>query len=1109
MTSAPASFTKGKVAFTMGALMLLSATFPFATVFADTEQGPDGLVVVVEPRLGTLLGNGVAVASTGNMFLFDFQLFTDEGAPFVVTEIMVDVHTVDGRADSSAAWPTLIWSKNIEMAPTNKGTIRVPANEITFYTPKDPEYYHEMPFGGMTLTILAVKDAFGNSLLENSYYPAGQHSLAANRLAKEESWAEADAADELFTPLFLFNGQLSGLTQIGNPILNPGFEVGYQSGATPEEGEDIPVPAATTAIPPWFLVAEGAGSHIHSTVHIQGAAGSSGSAGTVRYNHDDNGNGLHFGQFFFVPGANSPGPWFGSSDVKAEFDIRVRDEAGLIDNFAGLATLHWAETTEPFVEAQATRGRAAGIPTDNVWRHVTLDFADVADGKQLTSFFLSLNLDDTTAPEGSQLVVEFDNVRLTGAVLTDGAVNPTNDLTDGYSAFVLPVGGTVSTTEQVTQKLTALAGGAKGYVYRLKAMDYTGIDPKFVDVSNGVTVLALVDESYVPDMSRAPEDVVYYAQSDAQNANTFFRFVDIDGEVSDDLLVVVPSSLSGSYLVPWMFNDIAVGDTYTSTYGGLSEPVAAYHSAARNNLMFTHLADSMDLEFTPIALDAGVGPSMAYSTTALLTCLGQGVDVMCSADPNPDLQVSVETASPVLETLTVQILANGPVNETLFPDKVLGSGTVGTPGGDATITLSTAAMDELTRVADSRVFARVLPGTFADGAQTGLFKLDNFLPVASITSGALDGLFKGSKAEFTSTSTDPDGTIVSQAWEVFLVEDATDDSDDVPVGLRQADTDPSVSYTAEDDGTYRVDLTVVDSGGATATDSMTFSVGNLGPSAVISGPAFGGVDVPLTFTYTVADADGVVVNHSISNGIDPLALCLLESCPIEVTFPEAGAYTITVDTIDDDGAASTTSFAVVIDGLAPTSEISGPVTPAEGWFTAPVELTITRADTGGAGVAFSKVTIDDVEEIVPGEATIVRTIDTDGTHVVSVVTTDRAGNTDLLSTVSRTVKLDLGKPTVSIVGPTLVDGAPIAGVFLADQAVDISVAATDALSGIRDVVFYVDGGDAAGTVETAGEDGLYHLTWTAAGSGFHEIVVTATDNAGQTQMSETITILVI
>src|SRR5205085_2285148 len=101
----------------------------------------------------------------------------------------------------------------------------------------------------------------------------------------------------------------------------------------------------------------------------------------------------------------------------------------------------------------------------------------------------------------------------------------------------------------------------------------------------------------------------------------------------------------------------------------------------------------------------------------------------------------------------------------------------------------------------------------------------------------------GQAVAFTSTSSDPDGTIASQAWDL-------DGDGKLDSGVSGASV--SRSYAAP--GTYTVTLEVTDDNGATATQTGTVTIDNRAPTAKFgyapSAPATGD---SVTFTSESTD----------------------------------------------------------------------------------------------------------------------------------------------------------------------------------------------------------------------------------------------------------------
>lgn len=167
---------------------------------------------------------------------------------------------------------------------------------------------------------------------------------------------------------------------------------------------------------------------------------------------------------------------------------------------------------------------------------------------------------------------------------------------------------------------------------------------------------------------------------------------------------------------------------------------------------------------------------------------------------------------------------------------------------------------------------------------------DTVRPTASFTVSPSEA-DTGQAISFSSTSTDPDGTISSYAWD-FDGNGTTDA------------TGANVSHSFADNGTPTVTLTVTDDDGASRSASHQVTVRNRPPTAAFSfSPAAPRTGDEVVLTSSSSDADGTVAQQrwdldndgAYDDATGPTA---------RTTFATAGSYTVALEVVDDDGAKS-------------------------------------------------------------------------------------------------------------------------------------------------------------------------------------------------------------
>jgi PKD repeat protein len=174
----------------------------------------------------------------------------------------------------------------------------------------------------------------------------------------------------------------------------------------------------------------------------------------------------------------------------------------------------------------------------------------------------------------------------------------------------------------------------------------------------------------------------------------------------------------------------------------------------------------------------------------------------------------------------------------------------------------------------------------------------NVAPIAVISAAPLSGSAPLTVNLNGGNSSDPDGSIVSYAWNF---------------GNGQTATGALVTATYSTPGTYVVRLTVTDDRGksTSATTNVVAGTANAHPNAVLtalptSGPA------PLVVSVSAAgsaDPDGTITKYAWDYGNGETAV----GAQSQVTYTVAGTYTITLTVTDNKGATGTATETVVVD----------------------------------------------------------------------------------------------------------------------------------------------------------------------------------------------------
>lgn len=186
--------------------------------------------------------------------------------------------------------------------------------------------------------------------------------------------------------------------------------------------------------------------------------------------------------------------------------------------------------------------------------------------------------------------------------------------------------------------------------------------------------------------------------------------------------------------------------------------------------------------------------------------------------------------------------------------------------------------------------------------------------------------------QFTDTSTDSDGTVVSWSWNFG----------DVTASTLQ---NPTHKYT--DEGTYTVTLNITDDDGAKNSKSKSVNVSNVPPvSNFTYSPLNPNTSDTIQFNDTSTDSDGTVISWSWKFGDGGTST--LRNPTHKYT--NNGVYTVTLNVTDDDGAKGIKSKLITVSNVPPTANFS--YVPSYPKTSDTIQFNDTSTDSDGTVVSW-------------------------------------------------------------------------------------------------------------------------------------------------------------
>ncbi len=292
-------------------------------------------------------------------------------------------------------------------------------------------------------------------------------------------------------------------------------------------------------------------------------------------------------------------------------------------------------------------------------------------------------------------------------------------------------------------------------------------------------------------------------------------------------------------------------------------------------------------------------------------------------------------------------------------------------------------------------------------------------------------------------------------------------------------------------------------GNITTSATITVTIPDtVAPTVLLTAPANGATlsgIVPVT--ATASDNVGVAGVQFLLDGVNLGPEDTTAPYSVNWNTATAAIGTHTLEAVARDAAGNTTTSATitvtVLDTTGPAVSLTAPANGA----TVTGSVTVSANATDNVGVAGVQFLLDGVnlgaeDTSAPYSVSWNSATAAVGTHTLSAVARDAAGNTTTSTAITVTVP-DTTAPTIAMTAPA--DGATVTG------TVTVSATAADNV-GVAGVQFLLDGAN-LGAEDTSSP---YSVTWNTATAvpGTHTLTARARDAAGNTTTSTTITVTV-
>ena len=333
-------------------------------------------------------------------------------------------------------------------------------------------------------------------------------------------------------------------------------------------------------------------------------------------------------------------------------------------------------------------------------------------------------------------------------------------------------------------------------------------------------------------------------------------------------------------------------------------------------------------------------------------------------------------------------------------------------------------------------------------------------PIASFTVNPSTALVGASVTFNAFASTDPDGTIVSYAWDF---------------GDNRTGTGMITSHPYATEGTYNVTLTVTDNDTLKGTARRTVTIqpapGPRPPTAdFVATPSLTTPGASVTFDGAVSsDSDGTIVSYVWQFGDSLVG----NGVTVNHAYANSGLYTATLTVVDNQNLSSTAAHQVMV---ATPPDAAFTFSPATAYIG--LSVTFDGSTSTDQSASIRSYTWDFGDSSTGAGFRVAHSYGAKGTYVVRLVVTDDLGATD---EAIQSVVIGNRAPSIATTSPAYESTVNVS------ETKNFTVVAEDLDGDLLTFSWSVDG------VPVAGSSPSYAFVGQEA--GFHVVVVVVSDGS--------------